>query len=54
MFFVGAFSSYYWARDKSRDLPMFPVYQSLGRSLRFPASYQLSKIHFLKNFFSIF
>jgi len=32
---AGAFSSYYWARDKSRDLPMFPVYQSLGRSLRY-------------------
>jgi len=34
MVLAGAFSSWYWAFDKSKDLPMMPVTYSLGRTLR--------------------
>jgi len=32
---AGCFASYYWAWDKSKDIPYFPLYQSFGRSLRY-------------------
>ncbi|CAI5454560.1 unnamed protein product [Caenorhabditis angaria] len=32
---AGAFASYYWARDKNRDVPTFPVYRALTRALRY-------------------
>lgn len=32
---AGAFASYYWAWDKKRDVPFFPVFQGFGRSLRY-------------------
>ncbi|KAF2353312.1 Choline transporter-like [Trinorchestia longiramus] len=35
MVLAGAFSSWYWAFDKSKDLPMLPVTNSLGRTLRY-------------------
>lgn len=35
MTLAGAFASYYWAFVKPDDIPAFPVFSSLGRSLRF-------------------
>uniref|UniRef100_A0A3Q3ESN3 Choline transporter-like protein n=1 Tax=Labrus bergylta TaxID=56723 RepID=A0A3Q3ESN3_9LABR len=35
MTLAGAFSSYYWAFVKPDDMPAFPVFSSLGRSLRY-------------------
>ncbi|XP_056460777.1 choline transporter-like protein 2 isoform X1 [Gadus chalcogrammus] len=35
MTLAGAFSSYYWAFVKPDDMPAFPVFASLGRSLRY-------------------
>lgn len=35
MTLAGAFASYYWAFSKPDDIPTFPVFSSLGRSLRF-------------------
>uniref|UniRef100_A0A8D3DCK2 Choline transporter-like protein n=1 Tax=Scophthalmus maximus TaxID=52904 RepID=A0A8D3DCK2_SCOMX len=35
MTLAGAFSSYYWAFNKPGDMPAFPVFSSLGRSLRY-------------------
>ncbi|XP_073792214.1 choline transporter-like protein 2 isoform X3 [Danio rerio] len=35
MTLAGAFASYYWAFDKSKDMPAFPLCASLGRSLRY-------------------
>lgn len=35
MTLAGAFASYYWAAKKPDDIPAFPVFSSLGRSLRF-------------------
>ncbi|XP_061741440.1 choline transporter-like protein 2 isoform X3 [Nerophis ophidion] len=35
MTLAGAFASYYWAFDKKKDMPSFPVFSSLGRSLRY-------------------
>ncbi|XP_006823430.1 choline transporter-like protein 2 [Saccoglossus kowalevskii] len=32
---AGAFASYYWAFTKPKDIPVFPVSYSLGRSLRY-------------------
>ncbi|CAB3400589.1 unnamed protein product [Caenorhabditis bovis] len=32
---AGAFASYYWARDKRRDVPSFPVWRALKRALRY-------------------
>lgn len=34
MTLAGAFASYYWAFDKSKDIPTFPLLSSLGRCLR--------------------
>ena len=34
MTLAGAFSSYYWAFVKPDDMPAFPVFAALGRSLR--------------------
>lgn len=34
MTLAGAFASYYWAFVKPDDMPAFPVFSSLGRSLR--------------------
>ena len=31
----GAFGSYYWAFDKRKDIPLFPVTSSLGRCVRY-------------------
>ncbi|KAJ4932233.1 hypothetical protein JOQ06_010658 [Pogonophryne albipinna] len=35
MTLAGAFASYYWAFNKPDDVPAFPVFSSLGRSLRY-------------------
>ncbi|XP_026069857.1 choline transporter-like protein 2 isoform X2 [Carassius auratus] len=35
MTLAGAFASYYWARSKPNDMPAFPLFASLGRSLRY-------------------
>ncbi|KAK9535628.1 hypothetical protein VZT92_007999 [Zoarces viviparus] len=35
MTLAGAFASYYWAVNKSDDMPAFPVFSALGRSLRY-------------------
>ncbi|XP_060945710.1 choline transporter-like protein 2 isoform X2 [Limanda limanda] len=35
MTLAGAFSSYYWASVKPDDMPAFPVFSALGRSLRY-------------------
>uniref|UniRef100_A0A669BLI8 Choline transporter-like protein n=1 Tax=Oreochromis niloticus TaxID=8128 RepID=A0A669BLI8_ORENI len=35
MTLAGAFASYYWAAKKPDDIPAFPVFSSLGRSLRY-------------------
>ncbi|RVE69082.1 hypothetical protein OJAV_G00074180 [Oryzias javanicus] len=35
MTLAGAFASYYWAFSKPGDIPTFPVFSSLGRSLRY-------------------
>ncbi|XP_038146322.1 choline transporter-like protein 2 isoform X2 [Cyprinodon tularosa] len=35
MTLAGAFASYYWAFVKPDDIPTFPVFSSLGRSLRY-------------------
>ncbi|KAM9457402.1 choline transporter-like protein 2 isoform 1-T1 [Clarias gariepinus] len=35
MTLAGAFASYYWALNKSRDMPACPVFASLGRALRY-------------------
>ncbi|XP_049924273.1 choline transporter-like protein 2 isoform X2 [Epinephelus moara] len=35
MTLAGAFSSYYWAFVKPDDMPAFPVFSALGRSLRY-------------------
>ncbi|XP_011476896.1 choline transporter-like protein 2 isoform X3 [Oryzias latipes] len=35
MTLAGAFASYYWAFSKPDDIPTFPVFSSLGRSLRY-------------------
>ncbi|KAI7803649.1 choline transporter-like protein 2 isoform X4 [Triplophysa rosa] len=35
MTLAGAFASYYWALNKSKDMPTFPLCASLGRSLRY-------------------
>ncbi|CAI4225944.1 unnamed protein product [Auanema sp. JU1783] len=32
---AGAFASHYWALDKSKDLPSFPVLRALGRAIRY-------------------
>uniref|UniRef100_A0AC34RSH8 Choline transporter-like protein n=1 Tax=Panagrolaimus sp. JU765 TaxID=591449 RepID=A0AC34RSH8_9BILA len=32
---AGAFASYYWAFRKPKDVPSFPVIQSLGRAFRY-------------------
>ncbi|CAK8684737.1 unnamed protein product [Clavelina lepadiformis] len=32
---AGAFSSYYWAWKKPRDIPFLPLYSSFGRALRY-------------------
>lgn len=34
MTLAGAFASYYWAAVKPDDMPAFPVFSALGRSLR--------------------
>lgn len=34
MTLAGAFASYYWAFNKPKDIPMFPVSAGLWRSLR--------------------
>uniref|UniRef100_A0A3B5MAP8 Choline transporter-like protein n=1 Tax=Xiphophorus couchianus TaxID=32473 RepID=A0A3B5MAP8_9TELE len=35
MSLAGAFASYYWAYSKPGDIPTFPVFSSMGRSLRY-------------------
>ncbi|KAK7940167.1 hypothetical protein WMY93_003493 [Mugilogobius chulae] len=35
MTLAGAFASYYWAFDKPKDIPTFPILASLKRSLRY-------------------
>ncbi|XP_067333779.1 choline transporter-like protein 2 isoform X2 [Channa argus] len=35
MTLAGAFASYYWASVKPDDMPAFPVFSALGRSLRY-------------------
>uniref|UniRef100_A0A4W5PBT0 Choline transporter-like protein n=1 Tax=Hucho hucho TaxID=62062 RepID=A0A4W5PBT0_9TELE len=35
MTLAGAFASYYWAFVKPDDMPAFPIFSSLGRSLRY-------------------
>ncbi|GFS06978.1 choline transporter-like protein 2 [Elysia marginata] len=35
MTLAGAFASYYWAWDKTKDIPSFPLISSLRRSLRY-------------------
>ncbi|XP_068593109.1 choline transporter-like protein 2 isoform X2 [Cebidichthys violaceus] len=35
MTLAGAFASYYWAVNKPDDMPAFPVFSALGRSLRY-------------------
>ncbi|XP_068434871.1 choline transporter-like protein 2 isoform X2 [Clinocottus analis] len=35
MTLAGAFASYYWAAVKPDDMPAFPIFSSLGRSLRY-------------------
>ncbi|KIH60357.1 hypothetical protein ANCDUO_09395 [Ancylostoma duodenale] len=32
---AGAFASYYWARNKPKDVPSFPVLRALGRAIRY-------------------
>lgn len=32
---AGAFASHYWALDKNRDVPSFPVLRALGRAVRY-------------------
>ncbi|KAK6059711.1 hypothetical protein COOONC_02637 [Cooperia oncophora] len=32
---AGAFASYYWAKNKPKDVPSFPVLRALGRALRY-------------------
>ncbi|GAU97770.1 hypothetical protein RvY_09007 [Ramazzottius varieornatus] len=32
---AGAFATYYWTRDKSNNMPMFPVANSVGRCFRY-------------------
>lgn len=34
MILAGAFASYYWAFDKVKDVPSFPILRSFGRVLR--------------------
>ena len=34
MVLAGAFASYYWAFDKPKDIPAFPLMSSFYRSLR--------------------
>lgn len=34
MVLAGAFASWYWAFDKSKDVPSLPVTYSFGRTLR--------------------
>jgi choline transporter-like protein 2/4/5 len=34
MTLAGAFASYYWAFDKNKDIPMFPLLGSLWRCFR--------------------
>lgn len=41
MTLAGAFGSYYWAFDKSRDVPTFPVSLSLARCVRY-----INNVHF--------
>jgi Plasma-membrane choline transporter len=43
MTLAGSFGSYYWAFDKSKDIPMFPVTSSLGRCLRYGAGGYVSE-----------
>uniref|UniRef100_A0A914DSU6 Choline transporter-like protein n=1 Tax=Acrobeloides nanus TaxID=290746 RepID=A0A914DSU6_9BILA len=35
MTLAGAFASHYWAFDKKKDVPSFPVLQALGRSVKY-------------------
>ncbi|XP_017272256.1 choline transporter-like protein 2 isoform X2 [Kryptolebias marmoratus] len=35
MTLAGAFSSYYWAFNKPKDIPKFPLFSSMGRALRY-------------------
>uniref|UniRef100_A0A2C9LLK8 Choline transporter-like protein n=1 Tax=Biomphalaria glabrata TaxID=6526 RepID=A0A2C9LLK8_BIOGL len=35
MTLAGAFASYYWAWDKNKDIPTFPLWSSFYRSLRY-------------------
>uniref|UniRef100_A0A0N4UC10 Choline transporter-like protein 5 n=1 Tax=Dracunculus medinensis TaxID=318479 RepID=A0A0N4UC10_DRAME len=35
MILAGAFASYYWAFDKVKDVPSFPILRSFGRVLRY-------------------
>uniref|UniRef100_A0A1A7ZXS0 Choline transporter-like protein n=2 Tax=Nothobranchius furzeri TaxID=105023 RepID=A0A1A7ZXS0_NOTFU len=35
MTLAGAFASYYWASDKTKDVPKLPVFSSMGRALRY-------------------
>ncbi|VDL70313.1 unnamed protein product [Nippostrongylus brasiliensis] len=32
---AGAFASYYWAKNKSRDVPSYPVLRAFGRAVRY-------------------
>ncbi|EYB94273.1 hypothetical protein Y032_0173g396 [Ancylostoma ceylanicum] len=32
---AGAFASYYWAKNKPKDVPSFPVLRALGRAIRY-------------------
>lgn len=32
---AGAFASYYWAKNKPKDVPSFPVLRALGRAVRY-------------------
>jgi len=40
MTLAGAFASYYWAFDKSKDVPLLPVTFSLGRCVRYDDFYK--------------
>ncbi len=53
MTLAGAFASYYWAFVKPDDMPAFPVFSALGRSLRWVCVEDAS-VHLTPNYLLIF
>uniref|UniRef100_A0A0M3INU7 Cysteine protease n=1 Tax=Ascaris lumbricoides TaxID=6252 RepID=A0A0M3INU7_ASCLU len=54
MTLAGAFASYYWALNKPKDVPSFPIIRSIGRAIRYHlgtiafASLILATVKFLR------